>query len=213
MQMTTPVSTENSDALFGAPSPVPLVRIFTCGDLHLEVLQSPAQSLDAACYAVPPSLQFPCRGTAPALALLKLLLSRPQRYGARDWLCEHLHPGEEEAVSPARLHDIASSLRSLLCPPITDRESRDRLRRHLLTYIPSATESGPGYRLAPYPLIWLDSDALLWSVEQACRLERFGEDAQVFWERAYALSRRGEYLVEEPYSDWAQMRRTQVQAV
>jgi hypothetical protein len=71
-------------------------------------------------------------------------------------------------------------------------------------------ESGDGYRLAPYPLIWLDVDALAWHVEQACRLERFGEDALPFWERAYELARRGEYLSEEPYSDWAEPRRAEV---
>ncbi len=176
------------------------MRVYTLGPFQLEWVGVPESF---------PEERLHKRGAAPALTLLKALISRPHRYGARDWLCEHLHGAEEDALTYPRLDDIASLLRGLLCPEIADKMSRDALRRHLLSYVHSFSESGPGYRLGSYPLIWVDIDALSWYVEQACRLERFGEDALPLWERAYALARRGEYLPDEPYSDWAEPRRAE----
>jgi hypothetical protein len=80
----------------------------------------------------------------------------------------------------------------------------------MLRYVRASHQSGDGYRLAPYPLIWLDVDALAANVRQACLLERFGDDALPFWERAYALARRGEYLPEERYTEWAESVRAEV---
>jgi DNA-binding SARP family transcriptional activator len=178
----------------------PLVRVYTLGPLTLEWVGVPEPF---------PGERLHGRGAAPALALLKALVSRPHRYAARDWLCEALRSAEEEALSYERLHDLATLLRGLLCPPMADTERRDHLRRQLLAFVHSATESGPGYRLGAYPLIWVDIDALAWNVEQACRMIRFGDDPLPFWERAYALARRGEYLLDESYSDWAEPRRAE----
>jgi tetratricopeptide (TPR) repeat protein len=178
----------------------PLVRVYTLGPFTLEWVGTPTP--------FPPE-RLQSRGAAPALVLLKALISRPHRCATNDWLREHLRSAEEEAMTSARLEDLASLLRGLLCPPMQDTARRDRLRLQLLTRVYGSSESGPGYRLGGYPLIWVDIDALKWSVEQACRLERFGEDALPFWERAYDLARRGEYLEEEPYSDWAETRRAE----
>jgi tetratricopeptide (TPR) repeat protein len=81
----------------------------------------------------------------------------------------------------------------------------------MLGYVRASHESGDGYRLAPYPLIWVDVDALSATVRQACLLERFGDDPLPSWERAYQLVSRGTYLAEEPYSQWADSRREEVE--
>ena len=94
-------------------------------------------------------------------------------------------------------------LRDLLCPP-----AYASLRKVLLAHTSSG--SGSGYQLASYPLIWVDADALAWNVEQAIRMERFGDDPLPFWQRAYELAKRGEYLPDEVYSEWADFRREEI---
>lgn len=70
--------------------------------------------------------------------------------------------------------------------------------------------SGAGYRLAAYPLIWVDHEALAWNVEQAIRMERFGDNSLPFWQRAYELAKRGEYLPDEIYGEWASAKREEI---
>lgn len=60
------------------------------------------------------------------------------------------------------------------------------------------------------PLIWLDHEALAWNVEQAIRMERFGDNPLPFWQRAYELAKRGEYLPDEIYGEWASARREEI---
>ncbi|WP_161982369.1 bacterial transcriptional activator domain-containing protein [Dictyobacter alpinus] len=67
------------------------------------------------------------------------------------------------------------------------------------------------YQLAEASQLWLDTDAQAWNVEQAARMERFGDDAQPFWERAYALGKRGSFLPDDRYVDWAVQRRKEVE--
>ncbi|BCL79635.1 hypothetical protein ccbrp13_21000 [Ktedonobacteria bacterium brp13] len=139
------------------------------------------------------------RGATPALGLLKALLSQPHRFATRDWLLEQFWP--ESAISSAqeRLNDVASGLRTLLRP----RGSAAKI----LHYVYGSNGKGSGYRLEGYPLIWVDADAFVWSLEQAARFERFGQDALPLWEQAYQLGSRGQFLPEEVYSDWAKARR------
>jgi len=70
--------------------------------------------------------------------------------------------------------------------------------------------SGAGFQLATYPLIWVDHEALAWYAEQAARMERFGENGLPFWQSAYDLAKRREYLPGERYSPWATFRRGEV---
>lgn len=184
--------------------PVPLVRLSTCGMVTIEVLKD-VVSTDPpqACYALLPAHKLRGRGVVPALTLLKLLVSQPHRFATKDWLAEHVRR-EDEAATWVRLDTIASQLRSLLCEP--ERNEADKLRTLLVSYLRNGKDSGPGYQLAPYPLIWLDTDALTYHVEHATLMERMGEPhtALPFWERAYLLASRGSYLPDEPFSDWAE---------
>jgi DNA-binding SARP family transcriptional activator len=188
--------------------PAPLIRVTTCGLLSIETVQE-VVSTDPplARYAPLTPEQLRGRGTAPALLLLKLLLSRPKRFALRDWLMEQFCQ-EKDLFADARLDNLAWLLRKLLCPP-----GYDELRTQLVAHVRSASASGNGYQLAPYPLIWVDCEALAWQVEQAARMERFGDDPLPFWERAYDLAKRGSYLPDEQYSDWAQSRRRNVRGM
>jgi tetratricopeptide (TPR) repeat protein len=55
--------------------------------------------------------------------------------------------------------------------------------------------------------MWVDSDAITWNVEQAARMERFGDDSLPFWQRAFDLLKRGPLLADEPYAAWVKERR------
>ncbi len=179
--------------------PAPAERLCLCGDLMIEVLEH-VVSTDPPLgrYQRLPVWRLHGRGTAPLLILLKQLASRPQRYAAKDWLREHTRREAEAAISAKRLDDITPPLRGLLCPP-----EQHELRTLLVRYVHASSHSGDGYQLAAYPLVWLDSDAVAWNVQQAARMERFADDALPFWQRAYDLASRGTYLVDEPYSQWA----------
>ncbi len=185
-------------------TPAPLVRVGTCGLLTLEIVQEivsadPPQARYAA--LTPDRLRG--RGVGPALSLLKLLVSRPQRFAPADWLLEQFCRGEGEAFSSKRLDTLAWLLRDLLCP-----SAYATLRRQIVAH--TRAMSGVGYQLAGYPLVWVDVEALSWHVEQAVRMERFGDDSLPFWQRAYELAKRGEYLPDEAYSEWAEARREEI---
>jgi hypothetical protein len=186
------------------PVPAPLIRVRTCGLLTLEILQE-IVSTDPpqARYAVLTPDLLHGRGVAPSLTLLKLLLSCPQRFAPADWLREQFCRGEGEAFSSKRLDTLAWLLRDLLCPP-----AYDHLRRQIVTH--TRAMSGAGYQLAGYPLVWVDHEALCWNVEQAVRMERFGDDPLPFWQRAYELAKQGDYLPDEVYSEWAEARREEI---
>lgn len=192
-----------------AQSAFPVARVWTCGALQIEVLRASNQSEPPQARYEPLSAErLRGRGVAPALTLLKLLASRPHRFAPKDWLMEYLRPEEERAVSAGRLDDIASLLRGLLVPPNV--LNNERLRKQVVAYVHGSRDTGPGYQLAAYPLIWLDADALAWNVEQAARLERFGDDGLPLWERANQLASRGQYLPDELYSDWPQAKREEI---
>src|SRR5579875_211331 len=184
--------------------PTPLIRVRTCGLLTLEILQE-IVSTDPpqARYTVLTPDRLRGRGVGPALSLLKLLLSRPQRFAPADWLLEQFCRGEGEAFSTKRLDTLAWLLRDLLCPP-----AYAALRRQIVAH--ARALGGAGYQLAGYPLIWVDQEALCWNVEQAVRMERFGDDPLPFWQRAYELAKQGDYLPDEVYSEWAEARREEV---
>ncbi len=196
---------EPSSVIPGWKIGIPLIRLFACGPFTIEVLHEvPAGNATQARYAPLPPERLHGRGPAPALTFLKLLTSQADRYAPKDWLIEHLR-GDDYLITPKRLENIVSFVRQLLSLPDGTRPAG------MLRYVRASHESGDGYRLAPYPLIWLDVDALAHTVRQACLLERFGDDPLPQWERAYQLASRGTYLSEEPYSEWAEVRREEVE--
>ncbi len=192
--------------------PAPFLRIATCGLLSIEVIEEVIDGEQPlARYVSFASDQLRGRGPAPALLLLKLLLSspklllsNPERFASKDWLIQQFCR-DRELFSNVRLDNIASQLRSLLCP-----DAYEGLRTHLVAHVRSSPASGDGYQLAAYPLIWTDIDALAWNMEQGARMERFGDDPLPSWERAYALVKRGIYLPDELYSDWATTQREEM---
>ncbi len=188
--------------------PAPFLRVTTCGLLTIEIVAE-VVSTDPplARYTSLTPEQLRGRGTTPALTLLKLLLNRHAHFASKDWLLEQFCRDGEQFAS-ARIENIVSLLRGLICPP-----AYQDLRTHLVAHVRSSISSGDGYQLAQYPLIWVDGEALAWNVEQATRMERFGDDGLPFWERAYALAKRGPYLPDEMYSEWATFRRGEVQGL
>ncbi|HEU5381873.1 MAG TPA: bacterial transcriptional activator domain-containing protein [Ktedonobacteraceae bacterium] len=187
-----------------AQVPAPLVRVTTCGLLTLELFEDiiSTNPLQARYRVLTPDLLHG-RGVIPALTLLKLLTSRPERFAPNEWLREQFCQAQGEAFSSKRLDTLASLLRDLLCP-----SDYQDLRTALVANIRAM--SGSGYRLAASPLIWLDHEALAWNVEQAIRMERFGDNPLPFWQRAYELAKRGEYLPDEVYGEWASVKREQI---
>jgi tetratricopeptide (TPR) repeat protein len=170
-----------------------LIRIYVLGPLTIEWSQE----------VMPfPKERLVGRGAAPALGLIKALISQPHRFALRDWLMEQFWPNTQRSRAEERLDDVASGLRSLLRPPGSQAK--------ILQYIHGSNGKGCGYQLESYPLIWVDADALSWYVEQAARCERFGQDALSLWEQAFQLASRGDFLPEELYSDWATSRRESV---
>ena len=200
--------------------PAPFVRISTCGMLTLEVFQEVVSTAPLlGRYEVLSPANLRGRGIVPALTLLKLFVSQPHRFASKDWLAEKLRRGnsrddEDEGGSygVGRLDNIASILRDLFVCPCEQREDLEKLRVLLVTFLRNGKESGPGYQLAPYPLIWLDTEAIAWNVERGAIFDSFAdENALPFWERAYELASRGVYLADERYSDWVHTKRQEVQ--
>jgi tetratricopeptide (TPR) repeat protein len=202
------ITPDQPGGILGWREGIPVIRLFTCGLLSIEILQEvPGGDVAQARYEALSAERLRGAGPAPACHLLKLLVSQPERYAPKDWLLTHLREGksEQECITPRRLENIVSSLRKLVCLP-----SGKRLQ-DLLTYERATHESGDGYQLVGYPLVWLDADALAWNVKQACLNERFGDDPFPYWQRAYELASRGIFLLDEPNSEWAKKRRREVQ--
>ena len=94
-----------------------------------------------------------------------------------------------------RLENIFTYLRKLLRPP----SGGESLVRSSI----GKKNSGTSYCLESYPTLWMDCDALIWNIEQACRMEHFGDDPLPLWQRAFELLKRGPFLVDDPYEPYA----------
>ena len=177
----------------GVPSHMPLVRIWLCGPFCIEWL-------DPATGDALPSLQDEQgRDVAQTHALLKLLLCQPERQAHRDWIMEQFWPDHDSSLATHRIENICSNLRKLLTPPMGGES--------LLRSLRGRRNRGTLYVLAGYPLIWVDSDAIAWNVQQAARMDRFGDESLPFWQRAFDLLTRGPLLADEPYAEWVTERR------
>jgi DNA-binding SARP family transcriptional activator len=197
--------------------PAPLVRVSTCGGLQLEVLQEVISTDSAQGRYQVVTLQNRPKGSSTGLTLLKILASLPEHYASKDWLTEHLprtrstteEDEQEWGQGLIRVDNVVYLLRGLLCPPgIVGEET---IRKVLVAYVRNHRESGPGYRLAADPLVWLDVDMIAASVKQALHLELEGNEALPCWEQVYALASKGIYLPDEAYSDWARDTRLRVE--
>jgi tetratricopeptide (TPR) repeat protein/DNA-binding SARP family transcriptional activator len=211
----------------GWPQDVPLVRVRTCGcaPLRLDVLcdfEQPA-SFVGPVYGLPDEATWQATATTTTLALLAYLASQPHCYASQDALAQALRPGrqhmseeeDEDAADAAlkRPENVVSLLRRLLFPPALRSlpEASQRVLRHLLVRrVKASQESGPGYILAPSPLLWLDVEAMEAHCKQARTLEQFGESGLSEWQQASLIGLQGVFLPHEPYSEWATWRRGRV---
>jgi hypothetical protein len=136
---------------------VPLVRITTCGQLTIAVLQAGLPGTDSPpIYAPPEAALLARKSTSTALTLLALLASRPHSFAPKDWLSEKLGQGREDddLGGMKRVDNVVSLLRSLLSPPQPDDSlETSSVRRRLVEYQRASGESGPSYRLAGPPLV------------------------------------------------------------
>jgi DNA-binding SARP family transcriptional activator len=174
----------------------PLLRIWVCGPFSMQWYDPITGEIRDVIASAHP------KDWSVALSLLALLLCQPHRRASRDWIMEQFWPESSRSAASHRLETIHSSLRKLLSAH-PDGES-------LLHSLGRKKASGVIYQLETYPKIWVDRDALLWHVEQAARMQRFGDDPLPLWERAFELAKRGSLLPDEPYAEWAQEPRAQV---
>jgi DNA-binding SARP family transcriptional activator len=174
----------------------PLMRITTLGEFALErLVPTPSRIEDESpSYTLVERREWSNRG--PAMALLKVLLCRPNRRASRDELIEAIWPGRETINAPHALDSAASVLR------------RHILRAgdvgSLLLTLRSGGETI--FKLAGQQRIWVDADALLSLVSQAMRAECQGQNPLPLLEEAHALA-GGEFLEDDLLAEWAQGRR------
>jgi DNA-binding SARP family transcriptional activator/tetratricopeptide (TPR) repeat protein len=178
--------------------PPTLLRISTLGPFSIEY-----RDPHTRVFMPLPKEKWHGKGSLPALSLLKLLISQSHRYAPQDWILEQFWPDTEVVKAESRLHDASYFLRSLLHPFTSEQDPFFWYVRHTKT-------GGGGYRLAEYPLIWIDADAFAYYMGAAALHERMGDDPFPFLEKAYHLGARGTFLVEEVYSEWAQARRQEL---
>ena len=171
----------------------PLVRIWLCGPFRIEWIDPITGE------AFPAQHDGQGRDVAQTHALLKLLLCQPERQAHRDWIMEQFWPDHNSSLATHRIENICSSLRKLLTL-LTGGESLLRSQR-------GRKNRGTLYTLAAYPQLWVDSDAIAWNVQQAARMDRFGDESLPFWQRAFDLLTRGPLLCDEPYAEWVTERR------
>jgi DNA-binding SARP family transcriptional activator len=174
----------------------PLMRITTLGEFALErlVRTSSRAPDEPPRYARVARSEWGNRG--PAVALLKVLLCRPNRRASRDELIEAIWP-EHGAINAAHALDSAASV----------------LRRHILrtgevgSLLLTLRSGGETiFKLAGQERLWVDADALLSLVSRALRAECQGQNPLSLLEEAHALS-GGEFLEDDLYADWARGRR------
>ena len=207
------------------PRDVPLARVRTCGRLVVEVvvdlIPGPHGHLEPV-YGPPEAGLLKIPGMSTAFLLLALLASRPDGFTSKDFLMQTLSSARRKPVAKeecdqvedrvlTRPDNVVSLLRKLLYPPkLRDIKGAQDLRQSLVRYVGATDQSGPGYRLASFPLLWLDVEAMEAYVKEARYLEVHGEDGLEQWQAVYEIGMRGQFLGHEPYSDWADWRRLRV---
>jgi DNA-binding SARP family transcriptional activator len=181
---------DESNHIGKPPGSFPLLRVWLCGPFQMEWVDPATRQELSITEATEGS-----RDRTAALSLLALLLCQPNRQAHRDWVMEQFWPEGSRSAAVHRLENIFSCLRKLLRPP-SGGES-------LLHSSLGKKTSGPTYGLDAYPKLWVDTDATIWNVEQAARMERFGDDALPYWQYAFDLLKRGPFLADAPYDPYA----------
>ena len=180
----------------------PLVRITTLGEFALErLVHTPSRTEDEPPrYALVARSEWSNRG--PAMALLKVLLCRPNRRASRDELIEAIWPDRVTINAAHALESAASVLRRhILCAGEVG---------SLLLTLRCGGETI--FKLAGQQRIWIDADSLLSLVSAALRAECQGQNPLPLLEEAHALA-SGEFLEDDPYAEWAQSRRRTINGV
>ena len=172
------------------------VRVTTLGEFTLERLVSaPSRALDERPrYELVARSEWSNRG--PAMALLKVLLCRPNRRASRDELVEAIWPDHGKINAAHALESAASVLRRHVL--------RTGEMGSLLLTLRSSGETI--FKLVGQQRLWVDADAFLSLVSKAMRAECQGQDPLPLLEEAHALA-GGEFLEDDPYAEWAQPRR------
>jgi len=169
---------------------LPLVRLRTLGPFVFERLTM--QEDHEPTYI--PMTTRELLGKGKAITMLKILLCQRRRRATRDKLMDLLWTEDEQQ----QLKDIRDALKT------TAVTLRDLLRvggKDSLLLTIAATDE---LMIAAHPLVWVDADAFEALVSQAVRDP--AADTLPLWERAHALA-GGEFLEDEPYSEWATPRR------
>ena len=174
----------------------PLMRIITIGEFALERLIPTSSRIqnEPLRYVRVVRSEWSHRG--PTMALLKVLLCRPNRRASRDELIEAIWPNHE-AINAAHALDSAASV----------------LRRHILRtsevgslLLTLRSGSETIFKLPGQHRLWVDADAFLSLASKAMRVECQRQNPTPLLEEAYALA-RGEFLEDDLYCEWAQSRR------
>lgn len=189
-----------SEAAATASSPT--FRVFLFGEFTVERLV-PATDREEA-EAFPPyerigHQEWGSRG--PAITLFKLLLCRHRRRTMKD-VVEALWPETGEGERDKRLKNAERAFDA--AASVLRRVLRTSESASLLTNV--AVGDGMRYTLADQAHLWVDTDAFETLVSQALRSVD-AQDALPCWEEAYRLARRGQFLEDNLYQDWAQARR------
>ena len=175
----------------GNESWLPRVRLSTLGHFRFErLVHHPDQ---APSYSLMTNAEW--QGKSKALTLLKVLLCQHNRRATRDKLMDLLWSEDEQH----EMKDIRAALKT------TAVVLRDILRiggeESLLISLLSSDE----LMLAEQQQVWVDADAFETLIHHAIRTTQV-QDALPLWEQAYTLA-QGEFLEDEPYSEWATARR------
>jgi DNA-binding SARP family transcriptional activator len=172
------------------------MRITTLGEFALErLVRTPSRIEDEPpLYTLVERREWSNRG--PAMALLKVLLCRPNRRASRDELIEAIWPDRETINAPHALDSAASVLR------------RHILRAGEVGSLLLTLRSGGEtiFKLAGQQRIWVDADALVSLLSAAMRAECQGQNPLTLLEEAHALA-GGEFLEDDLLAEWAQGRR------
>lgn len=126
--------------------------------------------------------------------LLKALLCCPGRRGRREGLVDMLWPDIESEQATVYVNTATTKLRQLL--------RQDKNHESLLVTEHDATI----YHLPDQGMLWVDSDAVQYALEQAERLGRDSVEVLPVLEEAIGLSNRGTFLEGEE-SRWAAEKR------
>lgn len=162
-----------------------------------------------------PSLRLRCLGSFEAYlgdeailqrrggkgrAILQYLATRPRQPVPRDTLLEALWPETDPAVANNRLKVAMHHLRQV-CVALEERAGCDEC----VIYRDGC------YRFNPDLPLWTDVDAFTRAWREGSRSERAGqvEAAMAAYAQAEALY-RGDYFEEEPFAEWALLRREEL---